>query len=53
MQPGRQAPPPAGKVADKLTGRAGSPIWPSIPLSVLDLAPVIEGGDAGQALRHA
>ena len=24
-----------------------------IPLSVLDLAPIIEGGDAGQALRHA
>ena len=24
-----------------------------IPLSVLDLAPIVEGGDAGQALRHA
>ena len=24
-----------------------------IPLSVLDLAPIVEGGDAGQALRHS
>src|SRR4030095_3894362 len=24
-----------------------------IPFSVLDLAPIVEGGDAGQALRHA
>ena len=32
---------------------ARPPIWPSmVPLSVLDLAPIVEGGDAGQALRN-
>ena len=28
-------------------------VTPMVPLSVLDLAPIVQGGDAGQALRNA
>lgn len=31
---------------------SGTPMADVIPFSVLDLAPIVEGGDAGQALRH-
>jgi hypothetical protein len=36
--------------AGPIRGEHGHPI---VPLSVLDLSPITEGGDAGQALRNS
>ena len=45
---------PAASRAAGLRSRVGAPHMPrmTVPLSVLDLAPIVEGGNAADALRH-